>query len=48
MQFNNSQTQFKSTVSAQARMLMSQTRQKQQNRHQSMLQRAATEVGLEN
>lgn len=35
------------SVSAQARLLMSLNRQKQHNRQQSMLQRAASEVGTE-
>ena len=36
-----------SSVSAQARLLMSQSRQQQQNRSQSMLQRSAAALGLE-
>ncbi|MBE9167021.1 hypothetical protein IQ238_05545 [Pleurocapsales cyanobacterium LEGE 06147] len=35
------------SVSAQARLLMSQCRQRKQNRIQSMLQRAASEIGIE-
>ncbi|MGH2414960.1 MAG: hypothetical protein ACRDEA_14980 [Microcystaceae cyanobacterium] len=33
-------------IRAQARLLMSQSRQRQQNRQQSMLQRAAGELGI--
>ena len=40
---NNSQL-----VSAQARFLMSDRRQKLQNRQESMLHRAASEVGIDN
>ena len=50
MQNHNFQTKSNRnslSVSAQARLLVSKNRQKQQNRHQSMLQRAATEVGLD-
>lgn len=35
------------TVSARARLLMSQNRQKLHNRANSMLQRAASEVGID-
>jgi hypothetical protein len=35
------------SVSAQARLLMSQRRQKQQNRIQTMLQRAASEIRID-
>lgn len=35
------------SVSAQARLLMSQRRQRQQNRIQTMLQRAASEIGID-
>jgi hypothetical protein len=42
IQSNNLQS-----VSAQARLLMSQRRQRQQNRIQSMLQRAASEIGMD-
>jgi hypothetical protein len=35
------------SVNAQARLLMSQSRQKLQNRQKSMLHRAASEVGID-
>ncbi|AFY78802.1 MAG: hypothetical protein IGR93_08740 [Hydrococcus sp. C42_A2020_068] len=35
------------SISEQARLLMSQSRHKQHNRQQSMLHRAAEEVGIE-
>jgi hypothetical protein len=34
------------SITTQARLLMSQTRHKQNNRQQSMLQRAAEQVGI--
>ncbi|MGF1482379.1 MAG: hypothetical protein ACFB4I_23370 [Cyanophyceae cyanobacterium] len=45
---SNTQSTNSRSVSAQARFLMSQRRQRQQNRSQTMLQRAAAEVGLDN
>ncbi|MGH2412226.1 MAG: hypothetical protein ACRDEA_00720, partial [Microcystaceae cyanobacterium] len=36
------------SIGAQARLLMSQSRQKQQNRQESMLHRAAAEIGINN
>ena len=47
MQSNNKNNQYnRMSVSAQARLLMSSRRQKEQNRYQSMLQRSAAELGL--
>lgn len=40
-------TENSQPVSAQARLLMSQSRQKLQNRQQSMLQRVASKVGID-
>ena len=50
MKFNTLGTQYDNnprSVSAQARRLMSTRRQNRQNRQQSMLHRAASEVGLD-
>ena len=49
MQSNNknNQSNAKASVFAQARLLMSSRRQKEQNRYQSMLQRSAAELGLD-
>lgn len=44
---NNQNDQNSSIISAQARLLMSDRRQKTHNRQQSMLQRAVTELETE-
>ena len=49
MKLNNLglQTNNDRSISAQARLLMSERRHKQHNRQQSMLHRAASEVGMD-
>lgn len=44
--FNNQVNDSSPSIGTQARLLLSQSRAKQQNRQQSMLHRAAEEVGI--